>query len=349
MGIIKATTGAVGGVLADQWLEMYYCDSIPQGILAQKGSKRIGPNSSNTKGSEDVISDGSIIVVNEGQCALVVEMGKVISVHDKPGENVFHSDRSPSIFSGKGLKGMGKSIIDRVGFGGDVNIHQAVVYLDLKEHFGSPFSLSCPVNVRDEETGLELTATVQMSGRFSFKITDPLTFYRVVCFNSAGTVSLHSVQPQLEAEFNTAAMEAVGQICADGITPSDLPAYAEKIADRIKECMTQQWISLRGFTAVSVAVSQLQLLSKDLKTLQTFERDKMLRDPTMAAATLIGTQAQAMEMAAQNPGGGVGFVGVNPVSNAAPSQPPKLWYCATCGKFCSSRFCPDCGAQRQDG
>ena len=75
----------------------------------------------------------------------------------------------------------------------------------------------------------------------------------------------------------------------------------------------------------------------------------MLRDPAMAAATLIGAQAQAMEMAAQNPGGGVGFVGVNPVSNAAPSQPPKLWYCATCGKFCSSRFCPDCGAQRQDG
>ena len=349
MGIIKATTGAVGGVLADQWLEMYYCDSIPQGILAQKGSKRIGPNSSNTKGSEDVISDGSIIVVNEGQCALVVEMGKVISVHDKSGENVFHSDRSPSIFSGKGLKGMGKSIIDRVGFGGDVNIHQAVVYLDLKEHFGSPFSLSCPVNVRDEETGLELTATVQMSGRFSFKITDPLTFYRVVCFNSAGTVSLHSVQPQLEAECSTAIMDATSRISAECITPTDLSANVKEVGNRVKEYMTEEWVPKRGFKAVSVAFEEFRVTKNDLKTLQTVERDKMLRDPAMAAATLIGAQAQAMEMAAQNPGGGVGFVGVNPASNAAPSQPPRLWYCATCGKFCSSRFCPDCGAQRQDG
>ena len=160
MGIIKAFTGATGGVMADQWLEMYYCDSIPQGILAQRGFKHTSERSSNTKGDENVISDGSVIVVNEGQSAIAVEQGKVIGCYTQPGEHVFHGG-SASIFSGGGVKGIGKEIFTRVGFGGDVAIHQYILYLDMKEHMGNPFSVSFPICVTDEEIGMELTATAR--------------------------------------------------------------------------------------------------------------------------------------------------------------------------------------------
>lgn len=351
MGIIKAFTGATGGVLADQWLEMYYCDSIPQEILAQKGFKRVNPNSANTKGSEDVISNGSIIVVNEAQCALVIEQGKVIEMHDQPGEHVFHSGRSTSIFSGGGVKELGKSIIDRVGYGGDVAIHQFVVYLDMKEHMNIPFSVTCPVNVTDEETGFEMTATVQMGGVFSFRITDPLTFYKVVCFNRAGTVTLTSVLPQLQAEFATAVMEAVAKACGVGVASWMLPEKTEAIAAAVKECMTEKWVSLRGFSVVSMAINAFRLFDQDMKRIQTFERDKMLRDPQMAAATLTAAQADAMQSAARNPGGSAGFAAIGAVSAPTAGREaskPALWYCPNCKRFRTGNFCPDCGAKKPD-
>ena len=123
MGIIKAFTGATGGTMADQWLEMYYCDSIPQGILAYRGKKRVSERSSNTKGDENVISDGSVIVVNEGQSAVAVEQGKVIGCYRQPGEHVFRGG-SASIFSGGGVTGIGKEIAHRIGFGGAWDFHE---------------------------------------------------------------------------------------------------------------------------------------------------------------------------------------------------------------------------------
>ncbi|MBR3149164.1 MAG: SPFH domain-containing protein, partial [Eubacterium sp.] len=147
MGIFKAAGGAVGGVLADQWLEMYVCESMPSDVLAQRGTKRVNENSSNTKGEENIISDGSLIIVNEGQCVIVVEQGKCIGVYDKPGENVYQSKKTGSIFSGGGLKSIGKQTIERIGFGGDVAIHQFVMYIDVKEKMNNEFAVSVPLSV----------------------------------------------------------------------------------------------------------------------------------------------------------------------------------------------------------
>ena len=407
MGIIKAVTGATGGVLADQWLEMYLCDSIPHGILAQKGYRHVSQRSTNTKGDENVISDGSLIVVNEGQCALVLENGKVIGVYDRPGENVFHSERSASIFSGSGLKGLGRSIVERVGFGGDVCVHQYVVYINMKEQMNNPFSVQCYVLLTDRETGLEYSASAQVSGLFSFRITDPMTFYRVICGNYAGTISVSSVIPQLEAELSTAVMDALSRLTTDGIRPSSLPGATRELAEAMKAAMSEEWVARRGFAAVSVAVSELHLTPQDQKTIQTVQYNKMLRDPTMAAATLVGAQADAMRSAAQNPAGGrftyiqsgiprsadlsnlpTASISTDVPKTSVPTEIPKasvptevpgasvptavppssvpsgipaapaapvaqpaqsrIWYCAHCGKFCSSRFCPDCGAQQKD-
>ena len=380
MGIIKAFTGATGGVMADQWLEMYYCDSIPAGILAVRGQKRVSERSSNTKGNENVISDGSIIVVNEGQSAIAVEQGKIIGAYTQPGENVFHGG-SASIFSGGGVKGIGKEIFNRVGFGGDVAIHQFILYIDMKEQLGNPFSVSFPICVSDDEIGLQLTATARASGVFSFRITDPVAFYKKIFRGASGTMRVSDVLPQLQAEYETAMMEASSRLFAGSLRLSDMPGKASKIADAVSECMTEKWVGLRGFTVVSTAIDSLTVLDAEKRTIQTIQRDKILRDPTMAAATLTGAQADAMRDAARNESGG-GFVAVMaaypPAPNPAPlpnvsgvptakplpnvqsapkvqniflaqddADKPKLWYCPNCKKYLTSKFCPDCGAKRK--
>ena len=379
MGIIKAFTGATGGVMADQWLEMYYCDSIPQGILAYRGKKHVGERSSNTKGDENVISDGSVIVVNEGQCAIAVEQVKVIGCFTQPGEHVFHGG-SASIFSGGGVRGIGKEIFTRVGFGGDVAIHQFILYIDMKEQMGNPFSVSFPICVTDDEIGIQLNATAYAKGVFSFRITEPMTFYQRIFRGANGTMSVRDVLPQLQAEYATAMMEASAKLFAGSLRLSDMPGMVARIADTVSGCMTDKWVGQRGFTVVSTAMESLTVCDRDMRVIQTVQRDKMLRDPSMAAATLTGAQADAMTEAARNESGG--FVAVRVVDPPAPVNPSplpnvtsaptvekipnvpapptpqniflapdddrtKLWYCPNCRRMLTSKFCPDCGAKRK--
>ena len=328
MGIIKAFTGAAGGVMADQWLEMYYCESMPQGIIAQRGCKHTNEHSSNTRGNQDVISDGSVIVVNEGQSAIAIEQGKVIGAFTQPGEHIFHGG-SASIFSGGGVKGIGREIFQRVGFGGDVAIHQYILYLDMKEHMGNPFSVSFPICVTDEEIGMELTATARASGVFSFRITDPMAFYQKIFRGANGTMTVQDIQPQLQAEFATAVMEASANLFSGSLRLSDLPGKITGISQAVSQCMTEKWVSLRGFTVVSTAFNSMTVYDRDMRVIQTIQRDKMLRDPSMAAATLVGAQAEAMTEAARNEN--AGFVAVraiypttsSPLPNASSAPPAQ--------------------------
>ena len=319
MGIIKAFAGAAGGTMADQWLEMYYCDSIPQGVLAYRGKKRVSERSSNTKGDENVISDGSVIVVNEGQSAVAVQQGKVIDVYREPGEHIFHGG-SASIFSGGGVKGIGKEILNRVGFGGDVAIHQFILYIDMKEQMGNPFSVSFPICVTDEEIGLQLNATARAKGVFSFRVTDPLAFYQKIFRGASGTMTVQDVLPQLQAEYATAMMEASATLFEGSLRLSDMPGKVGRIAGAVSECMTEKWVGLRGFTVVSTAIESLTVYDRDMRTVQTIQHAKALRDPAMAAATLTDAQADAMREAARNESGG--FVAVRAVYPSAPEPSP---------------------------
>jgi len=364
MGIFKAATGAAGGVMADQWLEFFYCNSLPNDVLAMKGQKRTGENSANTKGEKDVISDGSIIAVNDGQCAIVIELGKIIGVFKDPGEHVFHSKHTKSIFSGGGLSGIGSQIGERFGFGGDVAIHQFVMYIDTKEQLNYPFSGTFQTRMTDKNTGLDYLATVHIGGIFSFRITDPELFYKRICGNATGTVLKKDIEPQLSAEVISAMAVAAANVCEEGINPAELPAHTEQFCRILKSSMTEKWSSLRGFTVISSAISSLSIAEEDLRAFQNAQRAKMLTDPRMAAATLVDAQAQAMTTAAQN-GGGTGLFGVAAVNalsgNAAPaadtqakpeniflqSSPPKLWRCK-CGNMNTTNFCENCGAKRPE-
>ena len=98
MGLIKAIAGAAGGVLADSWKEYFYCESIPNDVLVTKGSKRVSGRSSNTKGSDNIITTGSVIAVADGQCMIIVDQGKVVELCAEPGEFTYDASTEASIF-----------------------------------------------------------------------------------------------------------------------------------------------------------------------------------------------------------------------------------------------------------
>ncbi|MBQ9517777.1 MAG: SPFH domain-containing protein [Eubacterium sp.] len=360
MGIIKAAGGAVGGVFADQWLEMYVCESMPEDVLAQRGVKRVNENSSNTKGEENVITDGSLIIVNDGQCAIVIEQGKCIGIYDNPGENVFRSKRTGSIFSGGGLKSIGKQTVERIGFGGDVAIHQFVMYIDTKEKVNNPFALSVPLSIVNKATGLDYYSTVNISGVFSYRITNPEIFYKRICGNSTGTVTRAKIQPQLNAELRSAAVTALDKLCGGGVEPTALAQNVENLCAELKAALDEKWESLRGFSVVSIAIDGIALAQDDKRVIQEAERAKMLTQPDMAAATLVAAQADAMNAAAHNHNGG-SMVGAFAVMNAMntgtqqsekpniflqnDSSKPSLWRC-TCGNMNTGNFCENCGKKR---
>ncbi|MBR6531246.1 MAG: SPFH domain-containing protein, partial [Clostridia bacterium] len=145
MGLIKAGVGALGGVLADQWKEFFYCDSLKNDVLMVKGQKRVSGRSSNTKGSDNLISNGSGIAVADGQCMIIVEQGKVVEFCAEPGEFTYDTSTEPSLFSGKlgdTIKETFKTVGKRFTYGGDTGKDQRVYYFNTKEimdnKFGTP-------------------------------------------------------------------------------------------------------------------------------------------------------------------------------------------------------------------
>lgn len=347
MGIFKAAAGSVGGVMADQWLEIYTCDSMPNDVLAMRGVKKANERSANTKGDKDVISDGSTIIVSDGQCAIAVDRGQVIGLYDKPGENTYHSDRSKSIFGKGGLKGIAKQSWERFGYGGVAAVYQVVMYLDLKEHHSKPFKVTRAVNIKDRGGKAQMDINVTMKGMFSFRIVDPIAFYKHICGNSTGTVKVDTVLPQLQIELANALAAALAKLCSDGaLSPTDISERTDAISDTVAAAMTGLWTAQRGFAVTSLAIGDVVVEGRGLRMIWELERDKALTDPTMAAAHLVGAQGEAMQSAAKNPAGGVGAVAVVNASGMMQTDPrPSQWRCS-CGNLNDSKFCRECGAKR---
>lgn len=342
MGIFKAAGGAVGGVLADQWLEAFSCDALPDTVLAQPGAKQTGARSSNTKGDGNVISAGSKIMVADGQCAVAVESGKVIGVYDTPGEHTFQSGRTGSIFSGGGLGSLARQTAERIGFGGDMPISQSIQYLNMKEIPGNAFSFERTVSLVNAAGNLSLDVPIRFAGAFSFRVSDPLTFYKSVCRSRTGAVTVESVLPQLTGEFASAAVAALAELFTEGLTAAALIACAPELREAVSVRLTEKWEALRGFRVVSAAFSQIAPREADIRLLQQLDVAETLSDPAAAAGYLAAAQADAVRAAAQN---AAKAVPVNVFLRNNPSA-RTLWRCA-CGSYCTGRFCEKCGAKRE--
>ena len=331
MGIFKAASGAARGAMADQWLEAFMCDALSADTLVLRGTKMTSERSSNTQGSDNVISAGSAILVPDGAAAVVTEMGKVIACYDAPGEHKFTGEKARGVFGGGGLSSVLKDVGERFSYGGDVPVVQRIYFVNTKECPNNPFSLlNVPLRLRDENTGLDLDASVSVEGTYSYRICDPVTFYKHVSGNVSAVYTRRELHSQLDAEASTAIMTALCET-VESVRPCELPQYTETLCAQIQNALRGKWAQLRGIEPYSVAIASLKMI----------QRAKVLTDPAMAAATLVAAQADAMKAAAQNPSGG-GMLGAMLLASQAR---PSLWGCA-CGASNTGKFCENCGRPR---
>ncbi|MBE5846317.1 MAG: SPFH domain-containing protein [Lachnospiraceae bacterium] len=332
MGLIKAAMGAAGGVMADQWLEYFYCDAIPQDILAVRGRKKTSDRSSNTKGDDNIISNGSIISVADGQCMMIVDQGKVVEVCAEPGEFKYDASTEPSIFSGgfgQGLIESFKNMGKRFAFGGEAPKTQRVYYFNTKELIGNKYGTPAPVPFRvvDTNVGLDIDISVRCFGEYSYKIADPVLFYTNVCGNITEDYSREEIDGMLKTEFLTALQPAFARISEMGIRYSALPAHTTDLANAMNAELSQKWAQLRGLVVVSVGVSSIKASEEDEQMIKELQRNAAFRNPTMAAAQLVGAQAQAMQDAAnnQNAGPAMAFMGMNMAGQAGGMNAQNLF------------------------
>lgn len=368
MGLIKAGVGATGGTLADQWKEYFYCESMSKDVLATKGQKRISKRSSNTKGNDNIISKGSIIAVADGQCMMIVEQGKIVEVCAEPGEFVYDSSTEPSIFCGSlglGIKETFRTIGKRFTFGGDTAKDQRVYYFNTKELIDNKFGTPNPIPFRvvDGKIGLDIDVSVRCSGVYSYKITDPLLFYTNVCGNISGEYTREELDGQLKTEFISALQPAFGKLSDLELRPNQLVSHTAELESAMNTVLSEKWSTLRGLKVISIAMGSVTLPDEDAELIKQAQRNAIMRDPTMAAATLVGAQADAMKTAAANKAGAMtGFMGMGMAMNngmntqnlfaMGEKQKKEIsekatWQCI-CGTTASGNFCPECGKPKPE-
>lgn len=373
MGLIKAALGAAGGVLADQWKEYFYCDSLDSDVLAVKGRKRTGKRSSNRRGDDNVISDGSVIAVNEGQCMMIVENGMVTELCAVPGEFVYDNSSEPSIFCGElgdSVRRTFEEIGKRFSFGGEAAADQRVYYFNTKEIVGNKYGTPAPVPFRvvDRNIGLDMDISIKCHGEYSYRITDPLLFYTNVCGNFDDEFTRDMIEGQLRTELMTALQPAFAKISEMGIRYSALPGHTFELAEALNSVLSPKWGKLRGIEIVSVGVSSVKASEEDEEMIKELQRNAAFRDPSMAAAHMVGAQAEAMQSAAKNSAGAMtGFMGYSAAASAGGVNAGDLfkmaseqsresnaanmsgeWICS-CGAKNSGKFCSECGAPKGSG
>ena len=332
MGLIKAGAGALGGVLADSWREYFYCEAIDKDILVEKGVKRTGGRSSNKRGSDNIISNGSIIAVADGQCMMIVEQGKVVELCNEPGEFVYDSSTEPTImyggFNGENIKKCFATLGKRFTFGGEPPKDQRVYYFNTKEIMGNKYGTQNPIPFRvvDKNIGLDIDIGIRCNGEYSYKIVNPMLFYTNVCGNVSETYSRTEIDSQLKVELLNALQPAFGKISELGIRYSALMNHTNEIADSLNEILSAKWAELRGIKVASFAVASMTANEDDVATLKEMQRAGALRDPRLGAGLMAGATASAMQDAAKNPNGAMmGFMGMGLAQNMGGNAAANLY------------------------
>ena len=373
MGLIQAALASAGNILGEQWKEYFYCDSLGADVIAVKGQKKVSGFSSNRNGSDNIISNGSVISVADGQCMIIVEQGKIVELCAEPGEFKYDTSTEPSIFAGN----LGESILEvfknlgkRFTFGGETPKDQRVYYFNTKELIGNKYGTPSPVPFRvvDARIGLDVDIAIRCFGEYSYRVSNPILFYTNVCGNVKSAYTRDELDGQLKTELLTALQPAFAKISAMGIRYSALPGHTMEIADALNDVLSSKWRDLRGIEIVSFGVSSVKANEEDEKMIKELQRNATLANPNMAAAHLVGAQAQAMQDAANNANGAaMGFMGMGMAMNtggmnaanlfsmgaqqpvAAPAAPAAAaadgWTCA-CGKVNTGKFCSECGAKK---
>ena len=374
MGLIRAAFGALGGVMQDQWREYFYCDSMPENVLVTKGQKRANQKGNNN-GLDNIITNGSVIAVNEGQCMMIVEQGAIVEFCAEAGEFVWDASTEPSMLYGgfgQGLRQSWETLKKRFTFGGDTAKDQRVYFFNTKELVGNKYGTANPVPFRvvDSNIGLDMDISIRCFGEYSYRISDPMLFYKNVCGNVADDFIRTTIEGQMKTELLTALQPAFARISEMGIRYSALPGHTMELAGALNDVLSPKWRDLRGLEIVSFGVSSVKASEEDEAMIKELQRNATFRNPAMAAAHMVGAQAAAMQSAAKNENGAMmGFMGMGMAQQAgglnanqlfqmgqqqpapapaAPAAPAAdSWTCA-CGHVATGKFCPECGAKKPE-
>jgi len=381
MGLIHAALGAASGVLADQWKEYFYCEALPDDVLMAKGVRKTSPRGTNFKNSENIITDGSIITVADGQCMIIVEQGKVVDLCAEPGEYVYDCKTEPSIFSGDlsaGIKTVFQQIGKRFTFGGIPANDQRVYYFNTRELMGNKYGTPAPVPFRvvDARIGLDIDSAVRCFGEYSYRITNPILFYTNVVGNVSGEYTRDRIDSQMKTELLTALQPAFARISDMGIRYSALPGHTKEMAAALNEELSAEWRDRRGIEIISFGISSMKLSDEDEQRIKDLQTAATLSNPGIAGGYWTQGTVGAMKDAAnnQNAGANIAFMGVNAMNNmggqnaanlysqggaavppvqtnpqpAAAAKPANSWVCPKCGATQTGLFCSECGEKRPE-
>lgn len=369
MGLLSAALNAGAGMLASQWREYFYVDALPETVLAVKAQKKTKNRFGGSRSEDDnIISDGSVIAVADGQCMIIVDQGKIVDFCAEPGEYVYQLGGEPSIFYGplfsaEKWKGILKATFDRLSFGGQAGKDQRVYFFNTKELIGNKYGTPSPVPFRvvDNNIGLDIDISIRCNGEYSYAITNPMLFYTNVCGNVEGAYTRDRLDSQLKSELLTALQPAFAKISEMGIRYSALPGHAEELAQALNDVLSEKWSEMRGIEIISFGVNSVTASEEDERMIKELQRNAVFRNANMAAAQMVGAQSQAMQDAAKNgSGAAMGFMGMNMAAQAGGVNAAQLfqmgmqqqpqqeapaangWKCS-CGATATGKFCPECG------
>ena len=393
MGLLRAAETSFKTLLGDQWREYFYCNSLDNDTLIVKGEKRVGEKSSNTKGAENIISNGALIAVNDGQCMIIVEQGAIVEVCAEPGEFVFDSSTEPSIFYGnlgENLVNSFKTFVKRFSFGGDTAKDQRIYYFNTKEILGNKYGTANPIPFRvyDKNIDLDMEIALRAHGEFSFRMMDPILFYKNIAGNVENSYKKSEIESQLRSELLTKLQPAFARIAESGVRYYQITAHTDELGQILNEMLSKSWGKHYGLEITAFGMSSVTAPEEDVEKIKELQKNAVFRNPTMAAANLTSAQADAMRAAASNENAGpmMAFAGMNianqaggfnagnlyamganqngaqgspagngaasagnPSAQAEASQAAVGWTCTKCGhEHNLGKFCSECGTAKEE-
>ena len=380
MGLIKAIGSAIGGSLADQWLEVIEPDDMgdntvfTSGVPVRKDDKR----GSNKTGTADTISNGSIVHVYPNQFMMLVDGGKVVDYTAEEGYYKVENSSLPSMFNGN-FKDSLVETFQRLKYGGVTPTAQKVFYINLQEIKGIKFGSPNPLNYFDDFYNSELF--LRTFGTYSIKVTNPLLFFAEAIPKNKSKVDIQEINEQYLSEFLVALQSTMNQMSVEGIRISHVASKGRELSKYMANTLDEEWKQLRGFEVQAVGISSISYDDESKELINMRNKGAMLGDPSVREGYVQGSVARGLEAAGSNEGGSTGaflgmglgmqatggFMGAASQSNQnqmhqQPSQPqPEAqnqtqnqptqtaapagdqWFCTECGTKNTGKFCMNCG------
>ena len=376
MGLILAAGASLSSVLGDQWKDYFYCSEMGANVLVRKGQHHNGKSGLlNRGGSENVITNGSTIVVNEGQCMIIVDQGAIVDICAEAGAYTYDQSSEPSVFTGglgAGIADSFKQFMARVSYGGVTAHDQRVYYFNTKDIIGNKYGTANPVPFRvvDRNIGLDIDIAIRCFGEYAYRISDPILFYKHICGNVDKDYTKDKIENQLRTELLTALQPAFGKISDMGIRYSSIVNHTTEMANALNDVLSDSWGKQYGIVITAFGVSSLKASEEDEKMIKELQKTAVLQNAGMAAAMKVNAESQAMMDAAKNPNGAaMGFFGMGMAQQAAGGgtdaaslfamaeqqkaqqagkmQPAAGWKCPKCGaEGNTGKFCGECGTPR---